>query len=106
MRIVYAYATIFPVAVEALGREGYPFDMVDVSSDNEAYARLWADLWHSGEDFLNVEQDMVVYPGMVKELEECPEPLVSGVYGLYGAPGALFGGVRFKGELTRRHPDL
>jgi hypothetical protein len=106
MRIVYACATIFPEAVAALEREGYPFDVVDVSSDNEAYARLWADMWHSGEDFLNVEQDMIVNPGMVKELEECPEEWCGGVYWLYGAAGSWAGVVRFRGELTRRHPDL
>jgi hypothetical protein len=93
--------------MEALDSSGYPWEAVELDpSDNEAYYRLLADLWHSGEDFLVVEQDMVPPPGAIKELDECESEWCGNAYWLYGNWGVWLGTTRFRGELTRRHPDL
>ena len=105
MRIVYPYVTVFPEALAAL--DGWPVEQVDVSSDDQAYYRLLADLWHSGEDFCLVEQDIVIPTGALQHLADCPEEWCAGVYWMpWGSWGSWFGMVRFRGSLTVRHPDL
>jgi len=70
MRILYPYVTSFPEAVAALpaGAERIHLAAWDV----EAYWRLLREAWQSGEDFLIIEQDMVLPVGTVAGFEACP----------------------------------
>lgn len=38
------------------------------------YPDYWRDRWHAGEGFVNVEHDVVPWPGAVESLIECPAP--------------------------------
>lgn len=42
--------------------------------DVEDYATYWQVRWDEGTDFINVEHDVVPYPGAIESLESCPEP--------------------------------
>ena len=67
------WVTQFPESIAALDASGYTWESAPLDpEDDEAYYRLIADLWHSGEDFCLVEQDNVPAPGILREFEECP----------------------------------
>ena len=100
MRLVQPYVTRFPESVAALAGA----EFVDVSSDPEAYYRLLADLWHSGDDFCIVEQDNVPY--VLDELKSCPEEWCAEPYWLQGRWGCWHGVVRYRGTLTARYATL
>lgn len=77
------------------------------AGDDEAYWRLWGDVWASGEDTVVIEQDIVPTAEVFRGFRECPEPWCAHAYeyasfGLYAGTGC----VRFRGELTRRLPGL
>lgn len=104
---------LHPSVIPAILTGGYVPQVVDVSPDPEAYFRLWAALWRSGETFALVEHDIEVLPGQLAALEACPRPWCAYSYPVYwgdiaetyGGPYGL-GCVRFAGELTRRRPDI
>jgi len=105
MRIVYPFVATFTEALAAL--DGWPVEMVNVSSDGEAYYRILADLWHSGEDFVIVEQDMVAPPGAIQSFLDCPREHCGVPYWMaLGNWGIWHGVVRYRGSLTRRTPAL
>jgi hypothetical protein len=105
--VIYPHVTRFDEAVDALEDSGFAWEAVALDpEDNEAYYRLLADLWRSGDDFLICEQDMVPPPGAIKALDECDCEWGGNAYWLYGGFGVWMGVTRFRGELTRRHPDL
>jgi hypothetical protein len=100
--IVQPFVTLFPESVAAI--DGARF--VDVSSDDQAYWRLLTDLWRKGEDFCIVEQDNVPAPGVLQEIESCPEEWCGEPYLLGGQWGCRFGVVRFRGALMARYPFI
>jgi hypothetical protein len=106
MKIAYPYTgTGFPQSLAAL--DGWPVEKINVSSDDQAYYRLLADLWHSGDDFVIVEHDIVAPPGALQGLVWCKEEWCGHLYWMpWGGWGCWHGLVRYRGSLTRRHPDL
>jgi hypothetical protein len=86
----------------------------DVSTTQYDYWQLTRERWAAHRDWCYVEQDIVLTPGCIEELESCPEDwcfhdytLQNGmsIWGNYGHGGA-FGCVRFRHALTERHPDV
>ena len=53
---------------------GYPDANWVELEDDDSYRRYMADLWAVGETFVNVEHDIVWWPGALEALWECPEP--------------------------------
>lgn len=80
-------------------------EVVKVDGDY-GYGNLVADLWEAGEDFLLVEQDVLVTPAVRDELAACPELYCAAPYNLCDGRGlgVALGCVRFKGELTQNYP--
>lgn len=104
-RIVYPYVTEFPDALASIA--GYRVEMARLDpTDSEAYWRLMAALWHSGDDFCLVEQDMVVPEGGLARLEACPEEWCGIPYWLYSSWGVWHGVTRYRASLTARFPDI
>lgn len=105
MRIVLAHTSIKPGVREALDATGWKWEAIDVSGDDEAYFRLYQRLWHEGEGFIGIEHDVIVNPGTLTELADCPEDwcaapipyLTDRRYGL--------GCVKFSGRLLEEFPD-
>ena len=104
LRVIYPYVREFPEALAALGQRRV--EKVDVGSGDQAYWRLMRDLWRSGDDFLIVEQDMVVPSGAVAAFETCPREWCGQPYFMYRTWGCWHGVVRYRGSLTRSLPDL
>jgi hypothetical protein len=104
LRVILPWTVEHPEVLAAL--EDWPVERVYVGSDDECYFRLISDLWHSGDTFAIVEHDMVPAPGILREFEVCPQEWCAEEYFMWGTWGTWFGVVRFRGSLTRRHPDL
>lgn len=46
----------------------------DVSEDRWAYTDYLQDMWDRGQTFINVEHDVVPWPGALEQLMDCPNP--------------------------------
>lgn len=97
-------------------------DWVDVSGSDQAYYRLLAELWASGEDFMLVEHDMELLGGEADAFTACRSPWCTfpyeGSQPIYTSRGRLnpppraprifrcaLGCTRFRAELTAELPD-
>ncbi len=103
-----------PKVIEAvMDQGGCTVVRQDVSTTQYDYWGLTRNLWESGQDWAYVEHDIVIPPGCISEFEACPLEWCMHSYTMqdgkpitdWGGNGA-FGVVRFRGELTRRHPSL
>jgi hypothetical protein len=80
----------------------------DVSSDEKAYRRLLARLWHEGQSFVIVEHDILPPPEALSGFAECSEPWCCYPYP-YALGTSAFGQLgctRFSAGLLRALPDL
>lgn len=67
--------------------------------------RWWESCAKSRKDLMLVEHDVVVHDDVLRQLDECPEPLCAFTYWLGNAYGYGLGCTRFRGSLARLHPD-
>lgn len=105
MRVVVPTTDLRPETEAALDVSGWSWESVDVSSSDEAYYQLLAELWAAGETFAIVEHDIVVGPETLNQLADCysdwcvaPYPYFVGLY-----PG--LGCMKFGDTLLRRWPQ-
>lgn len=107
MNIVCPATNLMPQTRAALDLSGYEWTERDVSASDESYWELLNELWHSGEDFVIVEQDIVIDQFALPAFAECgAEWCANGYPYLRGANYAGLGCTRFKASLTERFPDL
>lgn len=74
-------------------------------TDEEEYYRLLSTLWREKEGFLVVEHDIVVWPGAIQQLIDCPEPWCAMPY--YSAVGWIEDGLgctKFGPSLLQQYP--
>jgi hypothetical protein len=77
------------------------------SDDVEAYWRLLSDLWVAGDDFVLVEQDIVVREDTLQSFYKCPHSWCAAGYRYLGSPSYMgIGCIRFRADLLRRCPDV
>jgi len=51
-----------------------PYSVTAVKmEDRTSYPDYWQERWDAGEAFINVEHDVVPWPGAIEELDACPE---------------------------------
>lgn len=91
--------------VDAVAASGLPSQLVEMRGQGD-YHDLIADLWHDGETFLTVEQDVVPHAGALQELANCPEEWCAFAYdyppfGQYAGMGCA----KFSAALIKRFPD-
>jgi hypothetical protein len=92
---------------------GAPEDAVwvDVGASEIAYYVALREIWARGETFALLEHDVVCRPGVIAELEECPEPWCTFGYSDICCPGCMeawanmLGCTRFRKELVDAVPD-
>jgi hypothetical protein len=106
MRVVVPYAKLFPETKAALDATGRDVEYVNVGTSMTAYHELFLELWHSGQGWINVEQDIVVYPGAIEELEQCSCLWGGKPYWLGSVFGAYLGLTKFSDELVRENPGV
>ena len=106
MRVVVPFTELTPETCQSVNATGWTWEPVYVGDSDEDYWSLLAGLWSDAEDFILVEQDIVVNEETITDLAECdsewcsiPYPYFSGNY-----PG--LGCSKFEGTLMRRAPRL
>lgn len=89
---------------------GADYTQVDVSSDSLAYTRYLEGRWQQRDSFVNMEHDVVPWPGAINQIWYCPYP-----WCFYGyVPDvdcvenncAPFGLVKFSSELIKTFPEV
>ena len=102
MNIVVPFTRLHPEVVDALPDARW----VNVSSDDEAYWRLFRDLWAAKETVTIVEHDIVPTPTALDGMAECPEEWCAATYAFEGRLFYGLGCVKFAGSLMARFPDV
>ena len=109
MDVIVPAATLQPDTVRALDATGWPYRVVDVSGDDQAYGRLLRDTWRQSRTFCVVEQDIVVAPDTLDALAACPAPLCAFPYDQSGVgtgePGTGLGCTKFGSALIQDMGD-
>ena len=88
----------------ALRQDGVEARFVHMDTDL-AYYDLLHSLWRAQETFTVVEHDIVVHPGAIQELEDCPEPWCTFPY--YCSVGWIIDGLgctKFSRAMMTEHP--
>jgi len=49
------------------------YDYIPVDLNDRAYADFLGERWREGETFINIEHDIVPWPGAIESLIDCPE---------------------------------
>lgn len=104
MRVVVAYAQLYPETRAALEADGIAAEYEFTGASQTAYYELMARLWQQGRPFVLIEQDIVVWPGAVAALEACPEPVCGFAYELSTGWGSWLGCTRFSERLITAEP--
>ena len=76
---------------------------------DEAYYRLFTELWVDNQDFLIIEPDMVVQPQFIQEVEQCRELWCVRTYSCSDDKSqqiVALGFARFSAELMEQLPQL
>lgn len=71
MNVFVPYTQLERITRRALSGTGYKAIQM---TDDEAYVRYFEERWAKAETFINVEHDIVPWPGALEELWKCPEP--------------------------------
>lgn len=85
LKVVCPYTNLLQFATEFFLRLEEPDTrFVDVSHSDMAYFDLFEKLWSEKETFIIVEHDVVIWPGALHEMYDCPE-----LFCAYQAPTSL-----------------
>lgn len=68
------YVKVYPTTFIALIGFNYQPSLTSVD-DDYSYQKFFEERWKEGKTFVLVEQDIVVWPGAVKKIWDCPENL-------------------------------
>ncbi len=103
--VLVCYAELRQETREALETDGYRPRYVDVSASQFAYHEALSAEWRQGRGFINVEHDIVPWPGALRELWDCSEPWCVFTYRVNAEYDGYLGCVRFSDALVRNEPD-
>lgn len=106
LRVVVPYATLWPETKAALEADHREAEYHYVGGSPIAYHDLMLELWHSGQGFTVVEQDVVVYPGAIAELEACSNPWCGKSYWIGSSFDCYLGCTRFSTALVQANPGV
>ena len=110
MLVVVPYTEIGAGVFEALEAARRPQDEIRpqfVGDSDTAYWDLLSELWRAGETFTVVEQDIIVEPNTLSNLDACPKLWCCAPYPyLRSERYAGLGCARFHANLLRSQPDL
>ena len=113
MRVVVPFTRLRAETVAALEMHavGHQVEYRDVSKDDEAFWRLWKEIWADGETFAIIEHDIVIHETVLEQFDGCGEPWCT-----FGYPYEIFknmsepyhgtGCTRFRAEVMQAIPDL
>jgi len=91
--------------------ENMPVERIDVSGSPSAYLDYLEARWDEGKTFVNLEHDIVPWPGALQELNNCPRNwcffgYLPGLDFVEISGAAPFGLVRFRSSFIATVPDV
>ena len=106
--IPYAPGGLRPETVEA-ACVGHTYEvLVTPVHGDQGYWQLLRDLWHDGEEIINIEQDIVIHPDVIPTMAACGHRWCGYTYAFgLEAPCAepFMGCTHFSAELMAEQPD-
>jgi hypothetical protein len=106
MRVIVPFTELTSETCQSVNATGWTWEPVYVGDSDEDYWSLLAGLWADAEDFLVIEQDIVVNEDTITDLYECDSEWCSVPYDyIHGAYPGL-GCAKFEGTLMKRSPKL
>lgn len=105
--VPFAPGRLQPLVEPVLRADGWRPELRPLN-DAEAYSRLMRQIWAAGETTVIIEQDVLPWPGAIRELLECPCCWGSNSYLYQGGIGIshMLGCAKLSAELIRRLPGL
>lgn len=110
MKVVVPFApsTAWPLQATrlALAQDGVDAEFRHMT-DEESYFRLLSELWSGAESFITVEHDIVVWPGAIQQLADCPHEWCTVPY--YCSVGWIEDGLgctKFSSSLIGKIPEM
>lgn len=100
--IFIPYTDIQPATLISL--IGYNYTPFKVKGEY-GYFKYFIDRWKEGETFINIEQDVVIYPGAIEAIWDCPQEICAYNYHLpihRKNPGTPLGCVKFSKEIIKK----
>lgn len=98
-----------PVVVDVLQSQGL-WKIVDrrLLIGDDGYRQMMRQLWEAGETFINIEHDIIPWPGAIEELWGCPCEWGTYSYRYHGGIGIahMLGLAKITDKLIKRLPDL
>ena len=104
MRVFVPFTEVRRRTRQAL--ELYNPSFVDCGASQWAYPEFFQARWAEGETFINVEHDVVPWPGAIEQLWDCPHDWCWFSYPGWTADEAPFGCVKFSAALIAEHPGV
>jgi hypothetical protein len=104
MKIYIPYSNYIQEAT-LISLKGYDRETVLMVS-NGSYLKYFQERWEEEESFINIEHDVVPWPGAIDELEHCQELWCGYCYKKFELGNEYFGCVRFSQELIKLIPDV
>jgi|WetSurMetagenome_2_1015567.scaffolds.fasta_scaffold988389_1 hypothetical protein len=105
MRIIVPYANLESATRLAILGDGYKPELLELDA-NEGYWKLLLGLWLARKSFIIIEQDVVVFPGAIKDMADCKHSWCARPYMLNGKLRPALGCTKFTKEIIYKFPDL
>ena len=106
MRIICPWVTLHPETKAALEADGQTPEYAYVGRSPEAYHDLLEQVWRRGNGFLVVEHDIVVTPGVLRQLWECACDWGGRAYSIGTAYDSYLGCAKFSDALVGGNPGV
>jgi hypothetical protein len=109
MNVVVPFATKSPMlrgVILALDQDGWEPEYIHCDKE-DSYYNVMSKYWSAKEDFCVVEHDIIVWPGALSELSQCPEPWCTFPY--YCSVGWIIDGLgctKFSKHLLETYPNF
>jgi hypothetical protein len=96
---------LYPETRAALEAEGIEAEYIDLTGKPTAYHELLLRTWEEGRGWINVEHDIVPWPGALRLLWDCSCDWGGYAYSLGNAYASYLGCTKFSDALVQAHPD-
>lgn len=104
MRVFVPYTNVQAATAAAL--ESYVVTFVDCSVSEWAYLDYIQARWVEGQRFVNVEHDVVPWPGAIEQVWDCPHDWCWFSYPDWFGPVPPFGLVKFSSSFIEQTRDM
>ena len=106
-KTIVPYTKLHPLVKEVILQSAYKPQFIQMT-DDDAYWRMFCDIWEKRTPVLIIEHDIIPWPGAVQEIINCPCHWCSNTYKMRGGFGInhAFGFTKFDEKFMEDLPDV